>query len=211
VTPARALADGLASLDLALDAGQQEALLRYADLLVRWNRVFSLTAVRTPEEVVTRHLLDALVVLPHLHGRRLIDVGTGAGLPGLPLAIARPDLEVTLLDASAKRIRFVQQALIELRPGNAVVVRARVEEHRPEAPYDTVIARAFAGLSDMLSLCRHLVAADGEFLAMKGQHPDRELSDLPSGWRVVATVPLEVPGLDAARHLVRCVPEAAPR
>ena len=205
--PAAALARGLAALGIDLDADRQAALLRYTDLLLHWNRAFNLTAVRDPHEVVTRHLLDALAVLPHIPAGRLVDVGSGAGLPGIPLAIACPQLEVTLLDASAKRVRFIRQAVIEVGLVNARPVQARAESHRPERPYDGVITRAFADLSDMLSACRHLVAADGVILAMKGQRPDAELAALPPGIVLRDVVPLAVPGLDAARHLVRLVPE----
>ncbi|HEY5718778.1 MAG TPA: 16S rRNA (guanine(527)-N(7))-methyltransferase RsmG [Gammaproteobacteria bacterium] len=208
MTPAQALARGLERLGLVLDAGQQSALLHYAELLARWNRVYNLTAVSDPHGIVTRHLLDALAVLPHLRGHRLVDVGTGAGLPGLPLAIARPGLQVTLLDASAKRIRFVQQALLELRLDHAVAVRSRVEAYRPEPRHDCVIARAFAGLSDMLPLCRHLVTDDGEILAMQGHWPAGGPADLPAGFRLVEVIPLAVPGLVAERHLVRVVADA---
>jgi 16S rRNA (guanine527-N7)-methyltransferase len=209
--PAATLARGLTELGLELDADRQAALLRFADLLQRWNRVYNLTAVRDPLEVVSRHLLDALAVTPHVPAGRLVDVGCGAGLPGIPLALARPDLDVTLLDASAKRVRFVRQAVIELGLGNAHPLHARAEAHRPGQPYAVVITRAFADLSDMLTACRHLVAADGVILAMKGQRPDAELAALPPDVRLLEVVPLAVPGLAAARHLVRLAPVTAPR
>jgi len=209
--PAATLERGLAALGLGLDPAQRAALLRFADLLQRWNRVYNLTAVRDPVATVTRHLLDALAVVPYLPPGRLIDVGSGAGLPGIPLAIALPDRDVTLLDASAKRVRFMQQAVIELGLDNAHPLQARAEAHRPGRPYDAVITRAFAGISDMLSACRHLVADDGVILAMKGQCPDAELAALPPGIVLRDVVPLAVPGLDAARHLVRLVPVTARR
>lgn len=209
--PAATLERGLAALGLGLDPAQRAALLRFADLLQRWNRVYNLTAVRDPVATVTRHLLDALAVVPYLPPGRLIDVGSGAGLPGIPLAIALPDRGVTLLDASAKRVRFMQQAVIELGLDNAHPVQARAEAHQPGRPYDAVITRAFAGISDMLSACRHLVADDGVILAMKGQCPDAELAALPPGIVLRDVVPLAVPGLAAARHLVRLVPVTARR
>jgi 16S rRNA (guanine527-N7)-methyltransferase len=209
--PAATLERGLAALGLELDPAQCAALLRFADLLQRWNRVYNLTAVRDPVATVTRHLLDALAVVPYLPPGRLIDVGSGAGLPGIPLAIALPDRDVTLLDASAKRVRFMQQAVIELGLDNARPLQARAEAHRPERPYDAVITRAFAGISDMLSACRHLVADDGVILAMKGQRPDAELAALPPGIVLRDVVPLAVPGLEATRHLVRLVPVTARR
>ena len=209
--PAALLARGLAALGLELDSGQQAALLAYAELLRRWNRVYNLTAVDDPGAIVSRHLLDALSILPWIPPGRLLDVGSGAGLPGLPLAVARPELVVTLLDASAKRVRFVQQAVIELGLGNAHPVHARAEAYRPPQPFDAVVTRAFADLSDMLTACRHLVAADGVFLAMKGQRPEAELATLPADVRLLDVVPLAVPGLDAARHLVRLAPVGAHR
>ena len=195
---------GLAELGLVLAPSQRQALLDFADLLRRWNRVYNLTAVDDPQAIVTRHLLDSLAVQPYLHGRRLVDVGSGAGLPGIPLAIADPGIEVTLLDAAAKRVRFVRQVLIELRLGNARALQARAEAHAER--YDCVVSRAFAGLSDMLTTCRQLVAPDGVILAMKGQRPGEELERLPPGFRVVAVETLAVPGLDAERHLVRFAP-----
>lgn len=194
---------GLERLGIALDAGQRETLLAYLALLARWNRVYNLTAVRDPAEMVTRHLLDSLAVLPYIDGTRLIDVGTGAGLPGIPLAIARPQLQVTLLDASAKRIRFVRQAIIELGLSDVEPVQQRVEAYRPERGFDVVISRAFTALSDMLTACRHLISADGRFLAMKGGQAEHELADLPAGFDVIDVLTLEVPGLAATRKLVR--------
>lgn len=209
--PADALREGLVALDLDLDDTTQAALLRYAMLLRRWNRVYNLTAVDDPGAIVTRHLLDALAVLPWVPEGRLVDVGSGAGLPGLPLALARPELDVTLLDASGKRVRFLRQAVIELGLANAHPLQARAEAHRPQRRYDAVITRAFANISDMLSACRHLVADAGVILAMKGQRPDEELAALPPDIVLRDVVPLAVPGLDAARHLVRLVPATAGR
>ncbi len=209
--PADALREGLVALGLDLDDTTQAALLRYAMLLRRWNRVYNLTAVDDPGAIVTRHLLDALAVLPWVPEGRLLDVGSGAGLPGLPLALARPELDVTLLDASGKRVRFLRQAVIELGLANAHPLQARAEAHRPQRRYDAVITRAFANISDMLSACRHLVADAGVILAMKGQRPDEELAALPPDIVLRDVVPLAVPGLDAARHLVRLVPATAGR
>ncbi len=209
--PADALREGLVALGLDLDDTTQAALLRYATLLRRWNRVYNLTAVDDPGAIVTRHLLDALAVLPWVPEGRLVDVGSGAGLPGLPLALARPELDVTLLDASSKRVRFLRQAVIELGLANAHPLQARAEAHRPQRRYDAVITRAFANISDMLSACRHLVADAGVILAMKGQRPDEELAALPPDIVLRDVVPLAVPGLDAARHLVRLVPATAGR
>jgi len=194
---------GIDALGLDLDGTQRAALLAYLELLAHWNRAYNLTAVRDPAEMVTRHLLDSLAVVPWLDGVSLIDVGTGAGLPGIPLAIARPDLAVTLLDASSKRIRFVRQAVIELGLQGVTPVQARVESFRASDGFDMVISRAFTALSDMLTSCRHLVAADGRFLAMKGAQVERELADLPAGFDVLDVTELQVPGLEATRMLVR--------
>ena len=198
--PATVLRAGLDALGLELEDELQAALLRYVELLRRWNRVYNLTAVDDPQGIVTRHLLDALAVLPWVPAGRLVDVGSGAGLPGIPLALARPELDVTLLDASTKRVRFMQQAVIELGLDNAHPLHARAEAHTPRCPYNVVITRAF-----------HLVAADGVILAMKGQRPDTELAALPPDIVLLDVLPLAVPGLDAARHLVRLAPATARR
>jgi 16S rRNA (guanine527-N7)-methyltransferase len=170
-------------------------------LLAKWNSAYNLTAVRDPLEMVTRHLLDSLVVAPHLYGARVLDVGTGPGLPGIPLAVARPELAFTLLDANAKKTRFVVQAVGELVLKNVEVVQSRVENYRPSRIFDTVVSRAFASIADMLAHARHLCAPGGRFLAMKGAYPEEELKALPDGYDY-EVVPLAVPGLDAARHVV---------
>jgi len=211
VTDAERLARGLGALGIDLDDHQQAALIGYLVLMTRWNRAYNLTAVRDPAEMVTRHLLDSLAVLPHLNGTSLIDVGTGAGLPGIPLAIACPQMQFTLLDASAKRIRFVRQAVMELGLKNVTPVQSRVDAYHPEHGFDVVISRAFAALSDMLVACRHLVSADGRFLAMKGDRVAQELVDLPAGFDVIDVLTLEVPDLAATRKLVRARVAEGPR
>ncbi|HOX71493.1 MAG: 16S rRNA (guanine(527)-N(7))-methyltransferase RsmG [Dokdonella sp.] len=191
---------GLKTLKLELDASTIEQLLDYVDLLVRWNAAYNLTAVRDAGEMVTRHLLDSLAVLPFVAGRSLVDLGTGAGLPGIPLALARPDLEVCLVDSNGKKTRFLREAVRQLR-----LKRTRVEESRVEAvrgEFDCVSARAFATLDDMLTLGGHLLAADGRWLALKGRFPQDELDKLPAGFSIDAVHRLDVPGLDAERHLV---------
>ena len=193
------LAGGLRELDLALDDDQVTALLTYRDLLVKWNRAFNLTAVRDPGEMIARHLLDSLAVLPHLEAGPTLDVGTGAGLPGIPLAIARPDQAFTLLDGNGKKARFVRQARRELGLDNVEVVHARVEQYR-KAP-SQIISRAFAALSDMLAVTGPVIAPETRVLAMKATAVERELAELPAGW-TARVEPLAVPGLAETRVLV---------
>lgn len=200
--PADVLRAGLARLHLPAEAGQVADLLRLLALIGKWNKVYNLTAIKDPREMLTHHLLDSLAVLPYLHGRRIIDVGTGAGLPGIPLAIMSPQREFVLLDANNKKTRFITQAVIELGLQNVTVQNLRVEEYRPGAPFDTVVSRAFASLADMVRWTRGLCAPDGVFLAMKGQVPMEEISELPAGFRVKEIAALSVPGLEAERHAV---------
>ena len=199
---AAALASGLAALRVPASAGLEEKLLDYVALIAKWNKVHNLTAVRDPAEMIGLHLLDSLAVLPHLAGRTLLDVGSGAGLPGIPLAIARPDLEVTLLDSNRKKTSFQQQAAIELGLPNVRAVNARVESWEPDSRFDTVISRAFADTADFVSNAGHLVAPGGVLAAMKGVYPYEELAAMPMAYRVRTVVPLHVPGVAAERHLV---------
>jgi 16S rRNA (guanine527-N7)-methyltransferase len=211
VTATLSLGEGLDQLrDLAAGASALPAtaparLAQYLALLAKWNRTYNLTAIREPERMVTHHVLDALAVLPHLPqrpGLRLLDVGSGGGVPGIPLAIARPDWHVVMLDSNHKKSAFVQQAVIELALANAEAVTARVEDYTPAARFDIVISRAFADLATFAdSSARHL-APGGRLVAMKGIHPDEEIAALPPGIRVVGTRALSVPGLDAQRHLI---------
>lgn len=194
------LGAGLAALQLELDEGVVERLLDYVDLLARWNATYNLSAVRDPVDMVTRHLLDSLSVLPHVAGASLADLGTGAGLPGIPLAIATPPRAVTLVDSNGKKTRFLRAAVRELGLGNVRVVEARVEQ--AEGVYDCITARAFASLADMLDWGGHLLAAHGTWLALKGRYPQDELAALPPGFGVERVLPLRVPGLDAERHVV---------
>jgi len=193
---------GCDQLGLAPDARQLEHLLDYLDLLARWNKTYNLTAVRDPGQMVTRHLLDSLAVAPWLRGERFLDVGSGAGLPGVPLAIIHPQYELHLLDSSGKKARFLFQVKTALCLDNIVVHRARVESFRVTLPFDAVLSRAFASLLDMTAACRHLLAPGGRLLAMKGAYPATELADLRQSYSEVVVHPLVVPGLAEQRHLV---------
>jgi 16S rRNA (guanine527-N7)-methyltransferase len=193
---------GLAQIPGAgLDDAQVESLLAYLELLVRWNRAYNLTAVRQPQEMVTRHLLDSLAILPWVGNGPLLDAGTGAGLPAVPLAIARPGLEVTALDSAGKKIRFLNQVRRELSLENLQPVQARLESYRPEQDFDVIVSRAFASLADFARAAGHL-AGDVRLLAMKGRRPEKELAELPRWVQVVSVEQLEVPGLQEDRHLV---------
>ena len=199
------LQQGLRDLGLDLTVPAREKLLNFLGLLEKWNQTYNLTAVRNPEQMVPRHLLDSLTVLPYLQGPQVLDIGTGAGLPGIPLALARPDLEFTLLDSNAKKTRFATQAVHELGLKNVVVVQERVEKFHPEKKFDTLIARAFASIPDMLAASRHLCAPRGRFLVMKGVFPQEELAAVTDGYRAEVKA-LHIPGLDAARHVVILAP-----
>ena len=195
------LARGIAELGLDVPAAAQQNMLRYLELMQKWNRVYNLTAIRRPEQMVTHHLLDSLAVLPHLTPGRWLDVGCGAGLPGLVLAMARPDCQFTLLDSNSKKTSFVQQAIIELKLENAAVCCARSEDWEPEGRFDGIISRAFAELADFIVATRHLLANGGRWVAMKG-HLEHDLKTLPAGIHIDQAVSLHVPGLTGARHLV---------
>lgn len=196
------LEHGLAQAGLVLSAQQQQQLLDYVRLLHKWNKAYNLTSVRHPDDMVVKHILDSLVVSPHLKGQQFIDVGTGPGLPGIPLAIANPDKQFTLLDSLGKRIRFIRQVLHELGLTNVTPVQSRVEDFTPEHGFDAVLSRAFASMSDMVSWCHHLPHAQGCFYALKGQVDQQEIDALPTDCSVTDIKALKVPGLEGARHLV---------
>lgn len=196
------LGRGITALKLPLDSTQQNQLMRYVALLHKWNRVYNLTAVREVERMVSHHLLDSLAIVPHVEGSNVLDVGTGAGLPGIPLAIARPQLSVTLLDSIQKKTAFLQQAVGELGLKNASVVCDRVELWKSSQRFDVVVSRAFAELADFVNQTARLLVPGGVFVAMKGLHPVEEIKSLPAGFRLQKVVRLEVPGLGAERHLV---------
>jgi 16S rRNA (guanine527-N7)-methyltransferase len=218
---AQLLAPGTANMEIP--PGARDKLAAYLELLAKWNRTYNLTAIREPERMVTHHVLDALAVLSQLRdfsttaavstttalagtaarpGPRVLDVGSGGGVPAIPLAIMRPSWHVVALDSNHKKGAFLQQAVIELRLANVEVVIARVEDYMAAAPFDIVISRAFSDLATFVeSSARHL-AARGKLVAMKGVYPDEEIAQLPSAFRVVAAPGLKVPGLDAQRHLI---------
>lgn len=200
-TSRSALEAGIAELGVSLDGRATDRLLAYLDELMKWNAAYNLTAIRRPLEMVTRHLLDSLVLLPQVRGP-LIDVGSGAGLPGLPLAIAVSGLVVDLLDSNGKKARFLRHAVRALQLDDVGVIEKRAEDWRPEAPYACVVSRGFARLADFLALTAHLTAAGGQWLAMKGKLDAQELAEVPEGFRIVEVKPLIVPGLPEARHLV---------
>jgi 16S rRNA (guanine527-N7)-methyltransferase len=193
---------GIAALGLPLDESQRARLERYLDALEKWNRVYNLTAIRERGRMITHHVLDSLAILPHVRGLRLLDVGSGAGLPGIPLAVANPALHVTLLDSNHKKAAFMRQAIGELGLANASVVAERVESWDTGTRFDTIVSRAYSDLGEFVSSSARLLAAGGVFAAMKGVHPHEEIERLPAGFRVEGVVRLDVPGLDAERHLV---------
>lgn len=196
------LQQGCTALQVTVDAQQQERLLEYLALLSRWNQTYNLTAVRDEAQMVTRHLLDSLAIAPLLKGRRLLDVGTGAGLPGVPLALLFPEREFHLLDSNGKKTRFLFQVKTALRLDNILVHQARVESFRPAEPFDTVLSRAFASLQDMVHGCRHLISPGGRILAMKGAHPVEELAAVNQECSAIVVHPVVVPGLGEQRHVV---------
>jgi len=197
-----AITEGSERLSVSLPANAAARLANYLVLLERWNRAYNLTAVRNPEAMVVRHLLDSLSILPWVRGPRVLDVGSGAGLPGIPLAIAQPDCEFCLLDSNGKRTRFLTQVVAELQLANVCIARSRVQDYQPVAPFDSVVSRAFATLADLVGEAGRLCDPKGRLLAMKGVFPDDELAHLPPDYGVVGVYPLHVPHLEAERHLV---------
>lgn len=192
----------LADAGISLTDHQKNQLIAYVDMLHKWNKAYNLTSVRDPNEMLVRHILDSIVVAPYLKGGRFIDVGTGPGLPGIPLSIVRPEAHFTLLDSLGKRVRFLRQVQHELALTNITPVQSRVEEFPSEPPFDGVISRAFASLTDMVSWCHHLPGLDGRFYALKGQLPEDEIASLPAEFSVESVEKLRVPQLDGERHLV---------
>ena len=195
------LADGLAQMGLEIPAEQQALLLDYLTLIDKWNKVYNLTAVHKPDEMISRQLLDSLSIAPYIKGPELLDVGCGAGLPGIPLAIVNPELHVTLIDSNGKKTRFVHQAIAELKLANANVIQCRVEALTQDGCFDTIASRAFADLHLMIQLTEHLLKPNGQWAAMKSGIDELDESQLPEG-KQVAIHELQVPGENAARRLL---------
>jgi 16S rRNA (guanine527-N7)-methyltransferase len=210
----KTLREGSNELGLALNPETVERLIDYLALLSKWNAVYNLTAVRDPKQMVVQHLLDSLAILPaFFHVKHVLDVGAGGGLPGMVLAIwalqAAPGMRISMIDTVHKKTAFLTQAKVELGLSNVTVHTARVEQLIVSQPFDVITSRAFADLSDFVSWSAHLLAADGQFIAMKGVRPDEEIARLPAGWIVTEVRPLAVPGLQAERHLVFIQKESA--
>jgi len=201
------LVSGIAALNVNVTDNQIEQLLCFIKLIEKWNKAYNLTAIRDREEMARLHILDSLAILPYIEGTRVIDIGTGAGLPGIPLAICLPEIHFTLLDSNAKKTRFVQQVVLELKLKNVQVVHSRVENYHPETAYDAVLTRAFSSLSDIVKLTSHLLNRRGVLLAMKGQNLEAELELITAKKSVI---PVSIPGTDVDRCLVRIeLPEEA--
>jgi len=200
----------LRELNLNCSPLQLEKLLKYLELLQRWNKAFNLTAIRDPLQMVRLHLLDSLAIHPYVQGlKSIIDVGTGPGLPGIPLAILNPEINFTLLDSNGKKTRFLFQAINELKLTNASEINHRVEAYQPNQLFDAVISRAFSSISDMLNQCDHLVSDQGCFLAMKGKKPDSELSQMSKAYKVIEVSEVNVPLIDSERHLIKIIKTGA--
>ena len=197
-------------LNLNCSSLQLEKLLKYLELLQRWNKAFNLTAIRDPLQMVRLHLLDSLAIHPYVQGlKSIIDVGTGPGLPGIPLAILNPEINFTLLDSNGKKTRFLFQAINELKLTNASEINHRAEAYQPNQLFDAVISRAFSSISDMLNQCDHLVSDQGCFLAMKGKKPDSELSQMSKAYKVIEVSEVNVPLIDSERHLIKIIKTGA--
>ena len=202
MTPAEQLDHGLCEMRLDLLPVAKDKLLSYVALLYKWNKTYSLTALREQDKAVSHHLHDSLAILPFVPVGNLLDVGSGGGMPGIPLAIARPELRVTLLDSNTKKAAFLQQAAIELGLANVSVHVGRVEQYHPPVGFAAITSRAFAELADFVALSAHLLAPEGVWLAMKGVRPQDEMDRLPDGMRAQAVHRLNVPGVEGERHLV---------
>lgn len=191
------------NIDFTVTPAQQNQLVDFVLLLHKWNKTYNLSSVRDPSQMLVKHIFDSIAVTPHLYGANIVDVGTGPGLPGIPLAIMCPEKSFTLIDSLGKRVIFMKQAVHALGISNVSPIQSRVEDVNPDKPYDVVISRAFASLNDMLHWCKHLTNPQGEFLALKGQLHQQELSDIPAQFTLVKSIPLLIPSLIGERHLVK--------
>lgn len=192
----------IAKTELNVTQQQAEKLVAYVQMMHKWNKAYNLTSVRDPRDMLVKHILDSIIIAPLLDGKHYIDVGTGPGLPGIPLAIMLPDTHFVLLDSLGKRVRFMKQVAYELKLTNIEPVQSRVEAYKSQTKLDGVLSRAFASLKDMLHWCQHLVDSEGKFLALKGQYPKEELAQLPTGFEHTRSIELNVPELEGERHLI---------
>ncbi|MDO6427648.1 16S rRNA (guanine(527)-N(7))-methyltransferase RsmG [Thalassotalea sp. 1_MG-2023] len=192
--------------ELNVSEQQITQLISYVELLNKWNNAYNLTSVRNPEDMLVKHILDSMMVGPHLAGKAFIDVGTGPGLPGIPLAIMYPEKHFTLLDSLGKRITFLKQVVFQLKLANVSPLLSRVEAYQPDVPFDGILSRAFASLEDMVQWCHHLVEKEqGRFYALKGQYPQEELTQLPKGVILAKSYEIKVPELTGERHLIELI------
>jgi 16S rRNA (guanine527-N7)-methyltransferase len=194
--------DLASQLAFSVSQTQQSKLIEFVLLLHKWNKTYNLSSVRQPSEMLVKHIFDSIVVAPYLRGPRIADVGTGPGLPGIPLAIMCPEKSFTLIDSLGKRVRFMKQAIHALNIENAIPIQSRVEDVLPNQVFDVVLSRAFASLDDMLHWCKHLIDKEGVFLALKGQLHQQELNEIPKQFTLVQSIPLLIPSLAGDRHLV---------
>lgn len=196
------LTDGLAQLGVPADENLIGALVRYLELIQQWNRAYNLTRITAMDDMALRHILDSVTAQPYLRGGAILDAGTGAGLPGIPLALLEPARRFTLVDSVGKKLRFLHQVVSDLRLTNVSLVQARLEAYSAAGQFDTVVCRALASLADFIAACGRLAAPGGRLLAMKGRRPDDELAALPAPWRASSVDRVQVPGLDAERHII---------
>lgn len=196
------LSDGISYLKLDIDMAKQEKMLDFLELLVKWNQAYNLSGIKEPQAMLRLHLLDSLSILPYIRGKKILDVGTGAGIPGLLLAICLPQSRFSLLDSNGKKMRFVYQSVVKLKLENVDIVQQRVESYQSQEAFDTVLSRAFSTLKQFIEQSQHLLATRGRLLAMKGQYPEQEIAEMPTTFRVLALHELSLPGEPGSRHLL---------